>query len=195
MLLFGDPKMAKEEGKSSKIFKKIRESSKEFIDGVKEEIGETTTSAREKSKEYQSIKTQEIKTSLRKRASDTSSPEEIYYSTWGWFWAMIFSVFICFFIFMVSLTNSRLIPVGLLSLFAMPFLVIWCLIHMIPTITIFGFTIFDRHKLSLRRQLTIGKEIARLFSREFLEESPIFAFLFFAFIVIFILSILMAIMP
>jgi hypothetical protein len=187
--------MAKEEGKSGKIFKKIKETSKEFIDGVKEEIGETTASTREKSKEYRSVKTQEIKTSILSRASDTSSPEELYYSTWGWFWAMIFIVFICLFIFMVSLTNSKLLLVGLLSLFAMPFLVVWCLIHMIPTITIFGFTIFDRHKLSLRRQLTIGKEIARLFSREFLEESPMFAFLFFAFILIFILSIVMAIMP
>lgn len=187
--------MAKEEGKSGKIFKKIRETSKEFIDGVKEEISDTTVSTKEKSREYRSLKTQEIKTSFKSRVKDTSSPQELYYSTWGWFWAMIFSAFICLFIFMISLTNSKLILVGLLSLLAMPFVVIWCLIHMIPSITIFGFTIFDRHKLSLRRQLTIGKEIARLFSREFLKESPIFAFLFFAFVVIFILSILMAIIP
>ncbi|MHA2074729.1 MAG: hypothetical protein ACXACU_16345 [Candidatus Hodarchaeales archaeon] len=187
--------MAKEEGRSGKLFKKIKDTSKEFIDGVKEEVDEATASTREKGKEYRTVKTQELKTSLKTRVSDTSSPEDVYYSTWAWLWAMVFSVIICLAIFMVSLTNPKFLLMGILALIAMPFLVIWCLIHTIPTIKIFGFTIFDRHKLSLRRQLSLGKEIARVFSREFLDESPMIAFLFFAFVVIFILSIAIAFIP
>ena len=177
------------------MFKKIKDTSKEFVDGVKEEVDGAIVSTREKGKEYSSVKTQKIKTNLKSRVSDTSSPEDLYYSTWGWFFAMIFGIFICLAIFMISITNPKFILLGILSLLAMPFLVVWCLIHMIPTIKIFGFTIFDRHKLSLRRQLSLGKEIARLFSREFLDESPLIAFLFFAFIVIFILSIAIAFIP
>ena len=191
--------MAKEEGKSGKLFRKIRDTSKEFIDGIKEEFDETTVPSGEKKEEYRSVKAQEIKTRLRSRASDTSTPDKLYYSIESWFWAMIFLVFICIIIFIFSLTNSvnnpKFLLLGLLSLLAIPFLVLWCLIHMIPTIKIFGITIFDRHKLSLRRQLSIGKEIARLFTKEFLEESPMFAFLFFTFLVIFVLSIVVVFIP
>lgn len=187
--------MAKEEGKSGKLFRKIRDTSKEFIDGIKEEFDETTVPSGEKKEEYRSVKAQEIKTRLRSRASDTSTPDKLYYSIESWFWAMIFLVFICIIIFLFSLTNPKFLLVGLLSLLAIPFLVLWCLIHMIPTIKIFGITIFDRHKLSLRRQLSIGKEIARLFTKEFLEESPMFAFLFFTFLIIFVLSIVVVFIP
>jgi hypothetical protein len=191
--------MAKEEGKSGKLFKRIRDTSKEFIDGIKEEFDETTAPSREKKEEYRSVKAQEIKTRLKSRASDTSTPDKLYYSIESWFWAMIFLVFICIIIFLFSLTygvtNPKFLLIGLLSLLAIPFVVLWCLIHMIPTIKIFGITIFDRHKLSLRRQLSIGKEIARLFTKEFLEESPIFAFLFFTFLVIFVLSIVVVFIP
>ncbi|MFX0014354.1 MAG: hypothetical protein ACFFB2_08460 [Promethearchaeota archaeon] len=178
--------------KSRKFLDKIKESGKDFVDGVKEEIQTAQTTTKAKAKEYSTQKTQEIRTTVKKRAADTSTAEEIYFSTWAWFWAMIFSFFVCLSIFMFSIVNPRFILVGFLALIALPFITVWCLIHMVPTIKIFGFTIFDRRRLSLRRQLSLGKEIARLFSREFLQESPIIAFFIFAFLVIFLLSLLFA---
>lgn len=182
-------------GKSRGLFDKIKDSGKDFVDGVKEEIDAAQTVTKEKTRDYTTKKTEEIRTTVKRRAADTSSAEDIYFSTWAWFWAMIFSGFVCFSIMIFSVVNPRLILVGLLALIALPFAVIWCLIHMIPTIKIFGFTIFDRRKLSLRRQLSLGKEIARFFSREFLQESPIIAFFIFSFFIIFLFALLFALLP
>jgi cation transport ATPase len=189
--------MAKDEKpkKSRKLFDKIKDSGKDFVDGVKEEIQTAQVTTKEKTREYTTKKREEIRTTVERRAADTSTAEDVYFSTWAWFWAMIFSAFVCLVIFMVGITNPRFFLVGVLALIALPFIVIWCLIHMVPTIKIFGFTIFDRHRLSLRRQLSLGKEIARLFSREFLQESPIIAFFIFAFFVIFLFSLLFAFLP
>lgn len=190
-------KMVKDEEpkKSRKLFDKIRDSGKDFVEGVKEEIQTTQATTKEKTRDYRIKKTEEIKTTVQRRTADTSTAEEIYFSTWAWFWTMIFSGFACFSIFLFGVVNQRFILVGFLALIALPFIVIWCLIHMVPTIKIFGFTIFDRRKLSLRRQLSLGKEIARLFSREFLQESPIITFFIFAFFVIFIFALLFAFIP
>ena len=189
--------MAKDEEpkKPRKLFDKIRDSGKDFVDGMKEEIHTAQVTTKEKTKEYTIKKREGIKTTVERRVAETSTAEDIYFSTWAWFWAMIFSVFICLAILMVGITNPKFILVGLLALIALPFIVIWCLIHMVPTIKIFGFTIFDRRRLSLRRQLSLGKEIARLFSREFLQESPIIAFFIFAFFIIFLFALLLAFLP
>lgn len=181
--------------KPKKIFDRIKESGKEFVDGVKEELEAGTAKSKERTREIGVKKSDELRTTIKKRVTDTSTPEEIYFSTWGWFWAMIFTIFICLTIFLFGIASIRFFFVGLLALIAMPFIVMWCLVHMIPTIKILGFTIFDRQRLSLRRQLTVGKEIARVFSREFLQESPVFAFLIFSFVVIIALAILIAFMP
>lgn len=181
--------------KSRGLFDKIKESGKDLVEGVKEEIQTAQTTTKEKARDFTAQKTEEVKTTVKRRAADTSTPEEIYFSTQAWFWAMIFSFFVCISIIIFSVVNPRFIFIGLLALVALPFVVIWCLIHMIPTIEIFGFTIFDRRRLSLRRQLSLGKEIARLFSREFLQESPIIAFFIFAFFVIFLFALLFALIP
>ena len=183
-----------ESKKSRRLFDKLKESGKEFMEGVKEEIETGTSSTREKTQDYATRKSQEVKTSLRQRAADTSTPDDIYYSTSAWFWTMVFGIFIVMSIFLFSIVNIRFIFVGLLTLIALPLFVMWCLVHMIPTVKIFGFTIFDRRQLSLQRQLTVGKEIARFFSREFLQESPIIAFFIFLFVVIFLMSILSALL-
>lgn len=184
----------KEETRSKKLFDKIKTTGKDFVDGMKEELDQGLITTREKAKDYTTSKTADWRTTVQERARDTSSPENIYYSTWAWFWAMIFGIFGCLILFTMGISNPKFFLVGLLALLAVPFVIIWCLIHMIPTIKIFGFTVFDRRSLSLQRQLSLGKEIARLFSREFLHESPTFAFLLFAFLTIFILSLLMAFM-
>ncbi len=190
--------MNKKNSKPKKSFvDRIKDSSKDFVEGVKAEFDEVgqSQSSKEKSPSYVGRKREEFQQSVSRRVSDTSSPEEVYYSTTAWFWAMFFIIIICIALFFSGIMNPRFFLVGLLALLAMPFLVVWCLIHMIPTIRIFGFTVFDRNQLSFRRQLSVGKEIARFFTREFLEESPLFAFFLFMFMLIFILSILFAFIP
>ena len=190
--------MAKKDSKSKKSFvDRIKDSSKDFVDGVKAEfddVGQTSQSKRGTSS-YVGRKKEEFQQTVNRRMSDTSSPETVYYSTTAWFWAMFFVIIICLSLFFSGIMYPRFFLMGLLALIAMPFLVVWCLIHMIPTIRIFGFTVFDRSQLSLRRQLTVGKEIARFFTREFLQESPIFAFILFMFILFFLLSIFFAFLP
>jgi len=178
---------------SRSIFNKIKESGKEFVEGVKEEIDMGTTSTKERAREYTVQKTSDLRKTVRQRSRETSTPEELYFSAWNWFCLMIFGVFISLMIFIFSLGNPKFLLVGLLALIAIPFVVIWCLTHMVPTIKIFGFTVFDRDQLSVRRQLSIGKEIARFFSREFLQESPMIAFFIFLFFLIFILALMSAI--
>ena len=187
--------MPKKDSKPKKSFvDRIKDSSKDFVDGVLDEVGQTPPT-KEGAASYVGKKRDKFQQTVNRRMSDTSSPENVYYSTTAWFWAMFFVIIICLFLFFSGIMNPRFFLMGLLALLAMPFLVVWCLIHMIPTIRIFGFTVFDRNQLSLRRQLTVGKEIARFFTREFLEESPTFAFIMFMFLLFFLLSIFFALVP
>ncbi|MHA1332226.1 MAG: hypothetical protein ACTSR2_14250 [Candidatus Hodarchaeales archaeon] len=178
--------MSKKRPKS--FFDKVKDSSKDLLEGFKEEIA----TDKEKRTEPTQSKIEGIKTSVRRRLSETSSPEEVYYSSSNWFLTMIVGIFIIISIFLYGLINTNFLLVGLLSLIMLPFFVIWCLIHMIPTIKIFGFTIFDRSQLSLRRQLSVGKEIARFFSRDFLEDSPIMALLISLFLLFFVFALISA---
>jgi hypothetical protein len=189
--------MSNKDPKRKKSFAdRIKDSGKEFLDGVKEEVQEgRKTSSSESTTSYIQQKKQAFQQTVQDRVADTSTPEEMYYSTTTWFWTMIFVIIICISFFFYGLVSPKFLLVGLLALIAMPFLVVWCLIHMVPTIKIFGFTIFDRKQLSLRRQLSVGKEIARFFTREFIQESPEFAFFLFLFSIIFLMALLFAFLP
>lgn len=184
-------KTAKGEG----IFHKIKKGGKEFVEGVKEEINTSKTGVQEKTLEFKSQQAVRLRSAVEKRITQTTTPEELYFSTWTWFWALIFAIIGCLSLFFMGVANLRFFPVGLLALIALPFIVGWCLVHMIPTVRIFGFTVFDRRKLSLRRQLSVGKEIAHVFSREFIGDEPLFAFFVFTFVFVFILALTMAIIP
>lgn len=187
--------MNKKDSKPKRSFvDRMKDTGKDFVAGVKDEFQEAEKSS-ESGPSYIERKKRSFQKAVHERVESTSSAEEVYYSTMAWFWAMMFTILICIVIFIYGITEPKFFFVGLLALLAMPFLVIWCLIHMIPTIKILGFTIFDRKQLSLRRQLSIGKEIARFFTREFFQDSPEFAFLMFMFIALFLMAILFAFLP
>ena len=187
--------MNKKDSKSKKSFvDRMKDTGKDFVEGVKDEFQEAGKSS-ESGPSYIERKKGSFQKAVHDRVESTSRPEEVYYSTMAWFWAMMFTILICLTLFIYGVTAPKFFFIGLLALLAMPFLVIWCIIHMIPTVKLFGFTIFDRRQLSLRRQLSVGKEIARFFTREFLQESPEFAFFLFLFIVIFLMALLSAFLP
>ena len=180
--------------KKRSFFDRVKESGKDFVEGVKDEYQEARKTP-ESGPSYVERKKGAFKQAVSDRVDSTSRPEEVYYSTVAWFWAMVFTIIICPTLFLYGIVTPKFFFVGLLALVAMPFLVVWCIIHMIPTVKIFGFTIFDRRQLSLRRQLSVGKEIARFFTREFIQESPEFAFFLFLFLGLFLLSVLFAFTP
>ena len=185
----------KKDSKAKKSFvDRMKDTGKDFVEGVKDEFKEGEKSS-ETGPSYIERKKGAFKQAVNERVESTSRPEEVYYSTMAWFWAMMFTIFICIILFFYGIGTPKFLFVGLLALLAMPFLVVWCIIHMIPTIKFLGFTIFDRRQLSLRRQLSVGKEIARFFTREFIQESPEFAFILFMFVGLFLLSVLFAFVP
>ena len=187
--------MRKKDSKSKKgLFDRMKDTGKDFVEGVRDEFQEAGESSNSGTS-YIERKKGAFQQAVHDRVESTSRPEEVYYSTMAWFWAMIFTIFICIMLFLYGLGAPKFFLVGLLALIAMPFLVVWCIIHMIPTVQLFGFTIFDRRQLSLRRQLSVGKEIARFFTREFIQESPEFAFILFVFAALFILSLFFAFVP
>lgn len=193
--------MPEEKKKKKGIFGKISNASKDFVDGIVEGVEESdayqstkqkvSDKKEEKKSQFKDYKN-DVVTKTKTRIEDTSLPEQVYYSSWAWFWAMILGIFLIFTLMIMTFVNPKFILFNILLLIAIPFWIIWCLIHMIPEIKIFGFTIFSRKQLSLRRQLSLGKEIARLFSRQFYQESPEIFFIFYAFIVFIVLAILMA---
>ncbi len=187
--------MNKKDSKLKRSFvDRMKDTGKDFVEGVKGEFQEAGKSSGS-GPSYVERKKEAFQQAVHDRVESTSSPEEVYYSTMAWFWAMMFTILICITLFFYGIAVSKFFFIGLLALLAMPFLVIWCVIHMIPTVKIFGFTIFDRRQLSLRRQLSVGKEIARFFTREFLQESPEFAFILFVFAALFLISLLFAFIP
>ncbi|MFW9779376.1 MAG: hypothetical protein ACFFE8_11030 [Candidatus Heimdallarchaeota archaeon] len=192
MILLSPNERGEKISKGEGLFDKIKKGGKEFVEGVKEEINTGTSTIEEKAQGFKSQQSTKVRSAIAERKTQTTTPEELYFSTWAWFWALIFATIGCLFLFFMGLTNSRFFYLGLLSLLAFPFITGWCLVHMIPTVKIFGYTIFDRRKLSLRRQLSVGKEIARLFSREFIGDEPLFAFFVFLFIFAFVLALAIA---
>ena len=194
--------MPEDKKKKRGIFDKISDAGKDFAEGIVEGIegSEAYKSSKESFSAKKDEKKQQFRTykddvvsKAKTRMEDTSSPEQVYYSSWTWFWAMIFGVFLIFTLMIMTLVNPKFLLFNILLLLAIPFWIIWCLIHMIPEIRILGFTIFSRKQLSLRRQLSLGKEIARLFSRQFYQESPEAFFIFYIFIAFILLAILLAI--
>lgn len=122
----------------------------------------------------------------------TTMPEEVVYSTWGWFWAMIFSLIITGAVFLTSLANPKFLLFGLLFLFGGILFAGFCLVNMIPEIKIFGFTVFSRKSLSLRQQLSFSAQISRFLGREFLRTHPTFVIFVLIFAALLILSLFTA---
>ncbi|MHA1450758.1 MAG: hypothetical protein ACTSP4_15225 [Candidatus Hodarchaeales archaeon] len=135
---------------------------------------------------------QSLKEKIMSRAQDTTTPEDISYHVWSWWILLVTVLVIGTFIIIISLSNSKFLFLGLLTLIAMPVIVIYCLIMLIPEIKIFGFTVFDPKKLATRKRLSVGKTIAQTMGREFIRQSPETAFLIFFIIALFIIAIVMA---
>ena len=71
-------------------------------------------------------------------------------------------------------------------LVAFPFYIFWIIYNTIPEVKIGDRIIFLRRDISIRRQLSFGKAIARTFSREMIKNSPQGALIIGLFFLLFI---------
>lgn len=125
-------------------------------------------------------------------ARKTTNPSQEYYRVWGWFWVIIITIFVGFIFIVLALSSQKFWFVAILLIIAVPIIIIYSVLQMIPTVTIFGWTIFDRSRLSARQQLSAGTRILRIFTKEFIREAPAAAFFIFLFIFLFVISLLFA---
>ena len=136
---------------------------------------------------------QSLKERVMSRAQDTTTPEDISYHVWSWWMLLVTVLVVGMMIIIISLSNSKFLLLGLLTLIAMPVIVIYCLIMLIPEIKIFGFTVFDPKKLATRKRFSVGKTIAQSMGREFIRQSPEAAFMILFIIALFIIAVVLAI--
>ncbi|MFW9993822.1 MAG: hypothetical protein ACFFD4_17390 [Candidatus Odinarchaeota archaeon] len=137
-----------------------------------------------------------LKDRILARAQDTTTPEEISYRMWSW-WTLllltlIIGTFIILFSFAMAVEKPVFLLLGLMTLIAMPVIIIYSMIMLLPEIKVFGFTVFNPKRFSVRRRFSVGRAIARTMTREFFRQSPEVAFLIFAFVIIYIIAIILA---
>ena len=96
----------KKDSKSKKsFFDRVKDTGKDFVDGVKDEYQEAKKPS-DSGPSYVERKRGEFQQTVRDRMESTSRPEEVYYSTMAWFWAMMFTIFICIVLFFYGIGNS-----------------------------------------------------------------------------------------
>ena len=97
--------------------------------------------------------------------------EDQLFSWDGWIWSIVTFVFVILISFAISSADSRftLLPIILLML---PIYIMWVIYYSIPEIKIGNSILFSRKNVSVRRQLSFGKAIARTFSKEMIKNSP-----------------------
>ncbi len=94
------------------------------------------------------------------------------FSWYGYMWSIIAFGFVILISFVISSSDSRFSLLPFILLIALPFYIFWIVYNAIPEIKIGQRIIFSRDNLSIRRQLSFGKAIARTFSRQMIKNSP-----------------------
>lgn len=145
------------EGKLKEIESGIRN----VKDGIQSEIAKVAINGAHKSK-----------SNLQSGSSFEKRIEDQLFSWYGWIWSIIAFAFVILISFAISSSDGRfsLLPFVLLIIF--PFYIFWIIYYSIPEIKIGSSIIFSRKDVSVRRQLSFGKAIARTFSREMIRNSP-----------------------
>ena len=166
----------------SDTFKDIAQKAQNFVDESQTKYTSDTKSSTSSTK----------RSGQRWYERPSTNPSQEYYRVWSWFWVIIITFFAGLFFFFLALSSPKFWFVAILIIIAVIAIIFYSITQMIPQITIFGWTIFDRSKLSARQQLSAGTRILRIFTREFIREAPAAAFFIFLFIVLIIISIVFA---
>lgn len=142
--------------------KEIGSGIKTVTDGVQSEIAKIAISGAHKPKSN----IRNGGASLDKRIEDQ------LFSWYGWIWSIVAFAFVILISFAISSSDGRfaLLPIILLVIF--PIYILWVIYYSIPEIKIGNSVLFSRKSVSVRRQLSFGKALARTFSREMIKNSP-----------------------
>ncbi|MHA2502609.1 MAG: hypothetical protein ACXAE3_07060, partial [Candidatus Kariarchaeaceae archaeon] len=106
---------------------------------------------------------------------------------YGWFWSTIAYMFIIMISFAITSADPRFRLLPIILLVGFPFFLYTAVVSSIPEIRIGNRVLFSRHDLSLRNQLTFTARVARAFSREMIEASPVGAFLIYSFLILLVI--------
>lgn len=177
---------------------------KESIEEVIEEAKETNKADQQSSKQTQK---KEVKHKLSQtRKKPMSSPsydlrsgvsglersiEDHLFSWVGWFYSIFAYMIVIIISFVIAASDTRFWPLPIVMLIGFPFYIFWAIINTIPEIKIGNRVLFSKSDLSLQRQFSFGRAVARTFSREMIRNSPegaAFIGLFFLILLFVILS-------
>ncbi|OLS23373.1 MAG: hypothetical protein HeimC2_26840 [Candidatus Heimdallarchaeota archaeon LC_2] len=142
--------------------KEIGSGIKTVTDGVQSEIAKIAISGAHKPKS----KIRNGGSSLDKRIEDQ------LFSWYGWIWSIVAFAFVILISFAISSTDGRFERLPIILLVIFPIYILWVVYYSIPEIKIGNSVLFSRKSVSVRRQLSFGKALARTFSREMIKNSP-----------------------
>lgn len=162
--------------KFDKIKDKMQEKAKEISDSIEHEIKANKGKKTDK-KSYQTF------------SKETTNPEQVIGTMWSYFIAFWIGTFISVFAFFMLLNDEKSWFLAVLIIIAWPFWAIFCMLMMVPTVKIFGVTIFSRKNLSLKRSVSIGKRILYTFSREFYNSNPKMFFFLLTYLILVIVAL------
>lgn len=162
--------------------KSIKNKLNEFANQVQEEVNHQKYN---KNQSYQRNKQNNY---------TTSNPEQVIGTMWSYFVAFWMGIFLSLIAILVLINNDKTFFLAILIIIAMPFWAIFCFIMMIPDVKIFGFTVFSRRNLSLRKSVSLGRRVLYAFSKEFYRSNPGMATLLFIYMVLIIVAILYAVL-
>jgi gas vesicle protein len=98
--------------------------------------------------------------------------ESQIFSWYGYFWSIIVFGLVILISFAISARDGRFTLLPIILLIAFPLYILWIVYNAVPEIKIGSWTILSRETISIRKQLSFGKAVARTFSREMIKNSP-----------------------
>ncbi|MHA2275175.1 MAG: hypothetical protein ACXAC2_05385, partial [Candidatus Kariarchaeaceae archaeon] len=108
----------------------------------------------------------------QKNANFANKLESQIFSWYGYMWSIIVFAFVILISFAISGRDGRFTLLPLLLLVIFPFYILWIIYNAIPEIKIGSWTVISRDTVSIRKQMSFGKAVAKTFSREMIKNSP-----------------------
>ncbi|MCE7736391.1 MAG: hypothetical protein GPJ54_16040 [Candidatus Heimdallarchaeota archaeon] len=158
--------------KGKKIKTKIEDTTSEVISEIDSKVKQVKNDVQHEITKAAVGGVQMSKSSKSSARGFGSQIEGQIFSWYGYMWSIIAFAFVILISFAISSSDGRFTLLPIILLIAFPFYIFWIIYNAIPEIKIGNRIIFSRDDISIRKQLSFGKAIARTFSREMIKNSP-----------------------
>lgn len=158
--------------KGKQIKNKIEETTSEVISEIDSKVRQVKNDVQHEITKVAVGGIQLSKSNKSSKRGFGSQIEGQIFSWYGYMWSIIAFGFVILISFVISSSDSRFSLLPFILLIAFPFYIFWIIYNAIPEIKIGNRIIFSRDNVSIRKQLSFGKAIARTFSREMIKNSP-----------------------